>query len=224
MTWPWEMLYYLVILTSFRSWASTAEEIVTLTPAEDVSVPRNDTGFTTFVCETNRTDIMWWLVNGTSSVDDSVRNRGVTTTTPMEHGDSDIFWSTLSISTNISNNNTIILCQAIVIDGDEQVLVNSTSVLLHVEDRPGPPLQTVILPSDGAGKELLMWNAPATGRVLHFKVCVNVTADSLKCYNVNGRKFTFRTVGVNLLFTVSAVNAVGEGPNSSALYKACQGM
>ena len=225
MTWPWEMLYYLLIFTSFRLvLASTVEEIVTLTPTGDVSVPRNDTDFTTFVCKTNLAAIIRWLINGISSADDSVRNRGVTTTTTMESNDSSIFLSTLSIPTTISNDNTIILCQAIVTDGDEQVF-NSTPVLLRVEDRPGPPLQTDILPSSGTGKEVLMWNEPATVRVLHFKVCVNVTADSLKCYNnVSGTNFTFPNVGVNLLFTVSAVNVAGEGPNSSALHRACQGM
>ena len=208
------------LLLIFISPCHLAVEVsVTLTPNEDVYVLRDATNSVTFNCKVNGTDLVAWLVNDTSSADSSIRNRGVTTTAASEIANSGVFTSSLNITSNIINDNTRIQCQAIVID--ELVLINSTAVLFHVRDTPGPPYITVIN-SDGLNR-ILEWSAPGTD-VLHYRVCYNITADSLKCANVTNTEFTFPNAGVNLLFTVSAVNGVGEGRNSSAIHKACDGM
>ena len=215
-------LFLLISVVSCRSAASTIEVNIAVTPSEDVHyVLRDPSAFATFTCITNGSDLIAWWVNGTSSTDNSIRGRGVTTTPSLETVDPGIFLSTLNIRSDIANDNTVIQC-GVVVNSDELVIVNSTPVLLRVRDIPGPPSNTVIESSDGL-KRILIWDAQATD-ILYYRVCYNLTANSLECVNVTKREFTFHNVGVNLLFTVSGVNVVGEGQTSSALHKACEGM
>ena len=215
-------LFLLISVVSCHSVASAAEVNIAITPSERVhDVRRDPTAFVIFTCKTNGSDLITWWVNGTSSTDNSIRGRGVTTTPSLENDNSGIFFSTLNISSDIANDNTLIQC-GVVVNNDELVVVSSTPVLLRVRDILGPPSNTVIESSDGL-KRKLSWDAPATN-VLYYRVCYNLTANRLECVNVTEREFPFDNVGVNLLFTVSAVNVVGEGQKSSALHKACEGM
>jgi hypothetical protein len=50
---------------------------------------------------------------------------------------------------------------------------------------------------------------------------VNMTAEKSQCTCVNQTEYTFLCVSVPLLFTVSAVNVVGEGGASSILHDGC---
>ena len=57
-----------------------------------------------------------------------------------------------------------------------------------------------------------------------YNVCyslVSVTAEKSQCTCVNQREHTFLCVSVPLLFTVSAVNVVGEGEATSILHDGC---
>ena len=52
--------------------------------------------------------------------------------------------------------------------------------------------------------------------ISHFEVCYSlVNTEKSRCIRVNQTEFTFLSVSVPLLFTVSAVNVVGEGNASS---------
>ena len=57
-----------------------------------------------------------------------------------------------------------------------------------------------------------------------YNVCyslVNISAEKSQCTCVNQTEYTFLCVSVPLLFTVSAVNVVGEGEATSILYDGC---
>ena len=57
-----------------------------------------------------------------------------------------------------------------------------------------------------------------------YNVCyrlINETAENSHCACVNKTEYTFLCVSVPLLFTVSAVNVVGEGVASSILHDGC---
>ena len=73
--------------------------------------------------------------------------------------------------------------------------------------------------------KVLTWDEPYTLNITdvepdinHYRVCSNL---STACKSTTSREFMFVNVGVNILFTVTAVNVVGEGNGSTIMHWAC---
>ena len=81
-----------------------------------------------------------------------------------------------------------------------------------------------------SGYFLITWDEPSTLNnyadfepdISHYRVCYNLST-RLTCTNTTDREFIFLKINVriNLLFTVTAVNLVGEGNGSTVMHWAC---
>ena len=131
------------------------------------------------------------------------------------------FTSNISISWSNVNKNTSILCTACVIQGQD---VLNSPAFFKVQGLLGPPPSLSLSAKDLSRSQddlvkILTWDEPDTldvePDVSYYRVCYNFST-TLMCKNTD-REFTFLNISVNVLFTVTAVNVVGEGNGSTVM-------
>ena len=189
---------------------------------------------TVFQCDVTGANSILWIVDGYFAQRQEIRQRGISTshqvTVNLTEGR---FTSNISISHSDINKNTSILCLACIIQGTD---VLSSPTFFKVQGLLGPPPNlTLTMPTDCLQLEqsleefhrILIWDEPITLNITdvepdisHYRLCYNLST-TLTCKNTTDREFLFLNVRVNLLFTVTAVNVVGEGNDSTAMHRAC---
>lgn len=199
----------------------------TISPEKDYTVALDPSLVIQFNCTVTDAHLIQWRVDDIPANDNDIASRGVVTTTTTQTGEG-VYMSMLFIPADITNHNTSILCRAYDLRSQPISFVDSNMLIFRVQGLLGPPPNTAISESSDRLMRILSWNAPATlditdadPDILYYAVCYNLTADSLKCVNVSRREFIFPNIGITLLFTVSAINMVGEGIISSVVHKAC---
>ena len=210
-----------------------AQLTATISPDRDYNAPLDVNLIVRFNC-TGTGTIIEWTVDGTSAKAPTIQNRGVTTT-PEEDIGGGAFFSSLFIRASKENDNTSILCTtARIISINPEVFQTGSSelVFLHIQGLLGPPPNLTLSKADNRNfTRILSWDAPETldltdiePDILYYSVCHNLTGDQT-CINVSSsvkREFRFANVQVTVLFTVTAVNVVGEGNVSSIIYQSTQ--
>ena len=136
----------------------------------------------------------------------------------------------LSILRNVANNNTTIICLANVLLPTSRV-ITSDPVLFKVQGLLDAPSNLMLSEADNQRMRRLSWEEPFSLDITDvdpdiecYNVCyslVNISAEKSQCTCVNQTEYTFLCVSVPLLYTVSAVNVVGEGEAASILHDGC---
>jgi hypothetical protein len=143
----------------------------------------------------------------------------------------DSFRRRLTILRNITNRNPTIICLANVLSSTGVSGVASEPVLFKIQGLLDAPSNLMLSEADDQHMRRLSWEEPFSLVITDvdpdiecYNVCyslVNATAEKSQCTCVNQTEYTFLCVSVPLLFTVSAVNVVGEGGASSILHDGC---
>lgn len=210
-------------------WRPLRQLSATISPKE-YTASLDPSATTIFQCDVTGADSILWIVDGLFALRQEVRQRGISTshqvTLNLTEGR---FTSNISIPQNDINKNTSILCMACVVQGTD---VLSAPAFFKVQDLLGPPPNLTLTVNDlGQSQDdfinLLTWDEPDTldmtdvePDIDHYQVCYNISA-TITCTNVTDRELVFLNVGVNVLFTVTAVNVVGEGNSSTIVHWAC---
>ena len=185
----------------------------------------------TFQCDVTGSDNIQWLVDGRPSTTQEIRDRGISgsnTITVDEATDS--FRSSLFILRNTTNMNTTIECLATIVS-PTFIGYTSEPVLFKVQGLLDVPSNLLLSEADNQLMRRLSWDEPFSLDITDvdpdiecYNVCyslVNVSAEKSQCTCVNQTEYTFLCVSVPLLFTVSAVNVVGEGEATSIPHNGC---
>ena len=179
---------------------------------------------TTFQCEVTGADSILWIVDGYFALRQEIRQRGISSSHQVTVNQTvGRFTSNISISQSHINKNTSILCMACVIQGTD---VLSVPAFFKVQGVLGPPPNLTLTILDEFVK-VLTWDEPYTLNITdvepdisHYRVCSNLSTTCTSTTSTS-REFMFVNVGVNILFTVTAVNVVGEGNRSTIMHWAC---
>jgi hypothetical protein len=191
-----------------------------------------ETSFT-FQCDATGANNIQWFVDDSPSPTQEIKDRGISQGNIITVNEAtDSVRRSLSISRNITNRNTTIVCIATAISptGD---LIGDTSepVPFKIQGLLDALSNLMLSEVDNQHMRRLSWEEPFSLDITDvdpdiecYNVCyslVNVTAEKSQCTCVNQTEYTFLCVSVPLLFTVSAVNVVGEGGASSILHDGC---
>ena len=187
----------------------------------------------TFQCDMTGTNNVQWLVDGRPSTTQENRGRGISQGSIITVDEvTDRFRISLSILRNITNRNTTIVCQVIAVLLTGVIIVNiSDPVQFQIQGILDAPSNLVLSEADNQHMRRISWDEPFSLDITDvdpdiecYNVCyslVNVSAEKSQCTCVNQTKHTFLCVSVPLLFTVSAVNVVGEGEATSIPHNGC---
>ena len=183
----------------------------------------------TFQCDVTGADNIWWVVDGLPSTRSEIQSRGISEgDLIIVNATTGSFRGSISIERNVMNKNTTIICVA---DMISSVHVPSEPVSFKVQGLIDETSNLML--SEGANQHVrrLSWDelfsldiTDVDPDIECYKVCyslVNVTLENSQCTCVNQTEYTFLCVSLPLLFTVSAVNVVGEGVASSILHDGC---
>ena len=187
----------------------------------------------TFQCDVTGSNNVQWLVNGRPSTTQENRGRGISQssiTTVDEVTDS--FRISLSILRNITNRNTTIVCQVTATLSTGEVRgIASDPVRFQIQGLLDAPSNLILSEADNQHMRRLSWEHPFSLDITDvdrdiecYNVCyslVNVSAEKSQCTYVIQIEYTFLCVSVPLLFTVSAVNVVGQGEATSMPHNGC---
>ena len=200
---------------------------VTISPDQNYNAALDETSTIQFNCTATGT-LIEWRVDGTPAGVESIIGRGVTTTSAVDIGGG-VFFSSLSIRASSENHNTTIQCTTVLTNPPFPYFNASKLIFLNIQGVLGPPPNLTLSEDDGNCIITLGWDAPETldltdiePDILYYRVCHNLT-DNETCANISSakeREFSLpRVEGIVLLFTVAAVNIVGEGIGSSILHQ-----
>ena len=180
---------------------------------------------TVFQCDVTGADNIEWRVDRTPSNRDIVTARGIVTSDVITiDPTTNTLSSTLTVPTTDVNDDTSIFCIA---ENSEDVL--SATVLHLVQGLLESPPQLEINDIQDSFMRRLSWDAPETidltdiePDISNYRVCFNIS-EEINCDNVSesSQQYTFINLRVPLLFSVSAVNVVGEGNASTVEHEAC---
>ena len=183
-----------------------------------------------FQCDVTGTNNIQWLVDGEPLNTQEIRDRGISTSNTITVDEAtDSFRRSLFILRNIINMNTTIECLAT--DLSPIFISASEPVLFKVQRLLDAPSNLMLSEADNQHMRRLSWEEPFSLDITDvdpdiecYNVCyslVNVSAEKSQCTCVNQTEYTFLCVSVPLLFTVSAVNVVGEGEATSIPHNGC---
>ena len=177
----------------------------------------------TFHCDVTSTNNVQWLVDGSPSFAQEIRDRGISESNTIAVDEAtDRFRRSLFILRNITNRNTTIVCQVIAtLSNGESRVINSDPVQFQIQGLLDAPSNVMLSEADNQHMHMrLSWEEPFSLDITDvdpdiecYNVCyslVNVSAEKSQCTCVNQTEYTFLCVSVPLLFTVSAVNVVSR--------------
>ena len=180
----------------------------------------------TFQCDVTGADRVQWLVDNQFAELKKIRDRGIFEEALIViDRATGSFKRNITISRKVINMNTTIVCRADVSSGND---VDSKAVLFQVQGLlESPPNLTLSEANDRCKRNVLNWDEPFSlditnvePDISYYKVCYSLSnSNKSQCKYINQMtEFTFPNVNIPLLFTVSAVNIVGEGNTSSLLH------
>ena len=187
----------------------------------------------TFQCDVTGTNNIQWLVDGQPSTTQDNRDRGISQSTIITVDEAtDSFRISLSIVRNIANRNTTVRCQVTAVSSTGMVTgISSDPAQFQIQGLLDAPSNLMLSEADNQHMRRLSWEEPFSLDITDvdpdiecYNVCyslVSVSAEKSQCMCVNQTEYTFLCVSVPLLFTVSAVNVVGEGGATSTLHDGC---
>ena len=220
------LLFFMLIVFDISN--IQAQVSVSISPQEDYNAPLDEQLLVQFNCTSTRANIEWRVNNMIPTVGSELANRLGVVTSAVETIGSGMFFSSLRIQARDDSNNASIQCRAVDTDSVMPVL-NSIVVFLNIQGLLGPSPNLHLSDADDGLTRVLSWGAPETLDITNvdpdiqcYQVCYNLTTDDLTCVNVNSserREFIFLYVHVSLLFTVTAINVVGEGDASSIIHQ-----
>ena len=183
----------------------------------------------TFQCDVTGADSIQWIVDGLPSNRPEIRSRGISDGDLITvNATTGSFSRSISIERNAMNKNTSVICVAdMILSAD----VISEPVLFRVQGLLDAPSNLMLSEADNQHMRRLTWDEPFSLDITDvdpdiecYNVCyrlVNETVKNSQCTCVNQAEYTHLCVGVPLLFTVSAINLVGEGGATSILHDGC---
>ena len=212
----------LVLLTLIEE--KCAQTTAIITPRNGYNASLDPEANFTFQCDVTGADSVLWLVDGLLSTRQDIRNHGISESDVIIVDEATgSFRAYISLSRNVANRNTTIICIAdIVLSAG----VASDPVLFQVQGFLDTPSHLTLSEANNQHERRLSWDEPFSlditdvdPDITHYKVCYTlINAEKLSlCTHVNQTEYTFLYVSLPLLFTVSAVNVVGEGNSSSIL-------
>ena len=200
-----------------------------ISPNEDYNAALDPDSRILFNCTGNGNTISW-TVDSRQSSEAGILSRGVTTTGAIGISEG-VRLSTLSIPASKQNDNTSIRCSVLELNrnGIPTDFAVSELIFLNIQGLLGPPPNLTLSEADVQLTRVLTWNPPDTLDITNvdpdiefYQVCYNLSTE-LTCTNVSSvgeRQFKFSNVRVPLLFTVTALNVVGEGNANSIVHQA----
>ena len=223
------LLFAVALLSYFETEAQTPT--ATIFPTEyitSLSCPVPEV----FRCDASGANSILWVVDGIYAARQEIRDRGITTselvTINAEKGQ---FTSNIYIPCTFVNRNVSIVCVANVADVNREDILSAPAFfkvqgLLH--SPPNLNLTSVSIDkSQGEFLRLLTWEEPETLNITdvdpdinHYRVCYNISTTTT-CKITLKREFIFLNIRVHILFSVTAVNVVGEGSASTIMHWAC---
>ena len=170
-----------------------------------------------------------WIVDGLPSTRPEIRSRGISESDLIViNASTGSFRRNISIERNVMNKNTSIVCVADLIFSAD---VPSEPVLFRVQGLLDAPSNLLLSELEVDNQHVIMrrlsWEKPFSlditdvdPDISHYKVCYSLISatETSRCSTGNHTTFTFLYINIPLLFTVSAVNIVGEGNTSSILH------
>ena len=181
----------------------------------------------TFQCDVKGADSVEWIVDNAFSTLQDVRDRGINESTVTSvNRTTRSYRASISVVRSVANKNTAIICLAKSLILGTINITRSDPVLFQVQGLLDSPPNLTLSDANNEHLMKLSWDKPFSlditdihPDISHYIVCYGmVNNEKFQCIRVNQTKFTFLYVNVPLLFTVSAVNVVGEGNVSSILH------
>ena len=222
----------LAVLPIFVKETECAETTAVITPGGYNASLDPEANFT-FQCDVTGAEGVQWFVDGLHSARQDVRNRGISESAVIPIDDTTgSYKANITLAKNILNSNTTIICKAFIILSAD---VPSEPALFKIQGLLDAPSNLMLSEVDNQHMRRLSWDEPfflditdIEPDISHYNICyslVNVTAQKSRCNQVTQAEYVFLYVNIPLLFTVSAVNVVGEGNSSFMLHEAtsCNG-
>ena len=180
----------------------------------------------TFHCSVtgHSVDGIQWLVDDVPSARQDIRNRGISESDVIViNNTAGSYKASIKLARNGANSNTTTTCIAVTFSSAG---VASEPGFFKVQGLLDAPSNLMLSETDNQHTRKLSWDEPFSlditdvePDISHYNVCYSlVNVNKFQCVLVKKTEFTFLYVNVPLLFTVSAVNVVGEGNTSSTLH------
>ena len=212
------LLLWTVFSLSGKSVLAQTTPTAVLSPAEGVNASLGSTA--TFTCIMNGTTNVLWLVEG--STDHTVQSqRGITQDTTASLPDG-TYISRIHVSSTMENNGIEIQCLAV------GTVTNglSETVTLFIQGLLSSPTTLDISDSVGSTRRL-SWTPPPTldltdihPDISYYNVCSSIL-NEVSCKNVEGTELSFINIRMGIVFSIAAVNVVGEGNASTINHEPC---
>ena len=226
------LLFAVTLMNVFYFETEAQTTTATISPTEYITSLTCPVAEVIFRCDASGANGVLWVVDGIYAARQEIRERGITTSELVTINESEgQFTSNISIPCTAVNRNVSIVCVANVVDINKQDIL-SAPAFFKVQGLLQPPPNLTLTSSSinrspGELMRLLTWEEPETLDITdvdpdinNYRVCYNISATTT-CEITSKREFTFLNVRVHILFSVTAVNVVGEGSASTIMHWAC---
>ena len=225
------VVWVVIVITLIKEKYAQTETTAVITPGGYNTSLDPEASFT-FQCDVTGADSVQWIVDGLLSTRQDIRSRGISESVVIIVDETaGRFRANISLTRNAANRNTTIICLVNIVLSPG---IPSDPVLFQIQgllDSP-PNLLLSEITSVISGQQnyhnimrRLSWDEPFSLNITdvdpdisHYSICYGlINTARPQCTYVNQTEFTFLNVDIPLLFTVSAVNVVGEGNTGSIL-------
>ena len=182
----------------------------------------------TFQCDVTGADSVQWLVDGLLTIRQDVRDRGISESGVVTVDETTgSFRGSISVTRNVNNANTTIICIANIVTPTGTTGVSSEPILFKIQGLLDAPSNLMLSETNDQRMRRLSWDKPFSlditdieQDISYYKVCYSISTEKFQCQYTEKTEFTFLYARIPLNFTVSAVNVVGEGEAMTKLYEA----
>ena len=203
---------------------NNAQSTATITPNGFNASLDPESSFT-FQCDVAGANSIDWLIDSLfisrqEIIDRGISQNGVIVLDSVTNS----LRGTLTIARNERNGYTSVVCVADNVLSDD---VLSEPVLFKVQGLLDAPSDLILVEASNQFTRRLSWEEPFSLNITnvepdisYYTICYSFSNDTDEsvCTQADQTEFTFLYVNIPLLFTVSAVNVVGEGDPASILH------